>query len=144
MRGVEGVYRFLNRVWRLAIDDRSEELKLGAAVQDVEPDKETRRILHQTVKRVTEDLDKMSFNTAIAAMMEFTNHLTPQTVRPRSVLKTFVLLLSPFAPHLGEELWHALGETDTLAYEPWPTYDEALLKADEVEVPVQINGKLRA
>jgi leucyl-tRNA synthetase len=149
MRGVEGVYRFLNRVWRVAIDDRSEELKLGAAVQDVEPDKDTRRLLHQTIKRVTEDLDKMSFNTAIAAMMEFTNHLTPQTVRPRSVLKTFTLLLSPFAPHLAEELWQALnqhtdGNRRSLAYEPWPTYDESLLKADTVEIPVQINGKLRA
>src|SRR6202166_2416694 len=76
-------------------------------------------------------------------MMEFTNHLTPQPVRSRFVLKTFTLLLSPFAPHLAEELWHALGQTDTLAYEPWPTYDEALLKADEIEIPVQVNGKLR-
>jgi leucyl-tRNA synthetase len=143
MRGVEGVFRFLNRAWRLAVDDRTEEMTLVDAVQDVEPDKETRRLLHQTVKRVTQDLDAMSFNTAIAAMMEFTNHLTRQSVRPCSVLKTFVLLLSPFAPHLAEELWRALGQTQTLAYEPWPTYDETLLKADEVEVPVQINGKLR-
>jgi leucyl-tRNA synthetase len=150
MRGVEGVYRFLGRVWRLAIDDRSEDMKLLAAVQDVEPEKETRRFLHQTIKRVTEDLDKLSFNTAIAAMMEFTNHLTPQPVRPRSVLKTFTLLLSPFAPHLAEELWRALNRRhggtppETLAYEPWPAYEEALLKADTVEIPVQINGKLRA
>jgi leucyl-tRNA synthetase len=85
----------------------------------------------------------MSFNTAIAAMMEFSNHLTRQTVRPRSVLRTFVLILSPFAPHLAEELWEALGGMQTLAYEPWPGYDESLLKADEIEVPVQINGKLR-
>src|SRR5205807_240996 len=100
---------------------------------------------------VTEDLDKLSFNTAIAAMMEFTNHLTPQAVRPRSVLKAFTLLLNPFAPHLAEELWHALTcppegkrQPGTLAYEPWPTYDESLLKADTVEIPVQVNGKLRA
>jgi leucyl-tRNA synthetase len=151
MRGVEGVYRFLNRVWRLAIDDRSEGMKLLPAVQDAEPDKETKRLLHQTIKRVTEDLDKLSFNTAIAAMMEFTNHLTPKTERPRSVLKTFTLLLNPFAPHLAEELWHALNTPGTnerqpasLAYEPWPSYDESLLKADEVEIPVQINGKVRA
>ncbi len=143
MRGVEGVYRFLNRVWRLAIDDRSEALKLQDAVQDTQPDKETRRILHLTIKRVTEELDKLSFNTAIAAMMELTNHLTPLSVKPRSVLETFTLLLAPFAPHLAEELWSALGHPQTLAYEAWPTYDEALLQADEVEVPVQINGKLR-
>jgi leucyl-tRNA synthetase len=144
MRGVEGVYRFLSRVWRLAIDDRAEETKAAPAVQDIEPDRATRRLLHQTIKRVTDDLESMSFNTAIAAMMEFTNHLTQQPARPRSVLRTFVLLLSPFAPHLAEELWQALGGTATLAYEPWPSYDASLLKADEVEVPVQVNGKLRA
>ncbi|HZZ82444.1 MAG TPA: class I tRNA ligase family protein [Gemmataceae bacterium] len=144
MRGVEGVYRFLNRVWRLVIDDRHESIVLLAAVQDVEPDKETLRILHETIKRVTNDLDTMSFNTAISAMMELTNHLTKQTVRPKSVLKTFMLLLAPFAPHLAEEIWSALGGTTTLAYEPWPSFDESLLKADTIEVPVQINGKVKA
>jgi leucyl-tRNA synthetase len=145
MRGVEGVSRFLNRVWRLAIDDRSEEIKLSEAVQDIEPDKETLRLLHQTIKRVTDDLNGMAFNTAISGMMEFTNHLTRQTVRPRSVLRTFTLLLAPFAPHLAEELWQALdGGTETLAYQPWPSYDPELLKSDTVEVPVQINGKLRS
>ena len=144
MRGVEGVYRFLNRVWRLALDDRHEAVKLLDAVQDVEPDKETLRLLHHTIERVTKDLDTMSFNTAISAMMEFTNHLTKQTVRSRSVLKTFVLILSPFAPHLAEELWHAMGNAKSLAYEPWPSYDPSLLKADTVEVPVQVNGKLKS
>jgi leucyl-tRNA synthetase len=144
MRGVEGVYRFLNRVWRLYIDDRAETMKLADSVQDVPPDKETLRKLHQTIQRVTADLNSMSFNTAIAAMMEFSNHLTRQTVRPRSVLELFVLLLSPFAPHLAEELWHTLGHDRTLAHETWPTYDEALTKAEEVEVPVQVNGKLRS
>jgi leucyl-tRNA synthetase len=144
MRGVEGVYRFLNRVWRLFIDDRAENLTLADTVQEVAPDRETLRKLHQTIRRVTADLDSMSFNTAIAAMMEFSNHLTKQSVRPRSVLNTFVLLLGPFAPHLAEELWHALGHPQTLAYEPWPTYDVALTKADEIEVPVQVNGKLRS
>jgi leucyl-tRNA synthetase len=144
MRGVEGVHRFLSRVWRLIIDDRAEDMKLAEGVKDVEPDKETRRKLHQTIKKVTEDLDSMGFNTAIAAMMEFSNHLTKQAVRPRSVLNTFVLLLSPFAPHLAEELWHALGHKDTLAYEHWPSYDEALTQLEEKEVPIQVNGKLRS
>ncbi len=143
MRGVEGVYRFLNRVWRLFIDERSEEMKLSESVQDVSADRDTLRRLHLTIQKVTDDLEGMRFNTAIAAMMEFTNHLTGQTVRPRSVLRTFVLLLSPFAPHIAEELWGTLGNTGTLAYEPWPAYDSALIKADEIEVPVQINGKLR-
>jgi leucyl-tRNA synthetase len=143
MRGVEGVFRFLNRVWRLVIDDRAETTKVNDTVQDVEPDAETRRRLHQAIKKVTDDLDNMSFNTAISAMMEFTNHLTPLTVRPKSGLKTFMLLLAPFAPHIAEELWQALGGQATLAYEAWPSYDAALLKADTIEVPIQINGKLR-
>ncbi len=144
MRGVEGVYRFLSRVWRLFIDDRAETVRLDKSVQDVEPDRDTLRKLHQTIQKVTDDLDGMRFNTAIAAMMEFSNHLTKLEVRPRSVLEPFVLLLAPFAPHLTEELWHTLGHPKTLAYEPWPKFDPALTKADEIEVPVQINGKLRA
>src|SRR5262249_6790603 len=131
---------------RLAIDDRSEDMKLLEAVKDVEPDKETQRILHETIKRVSDDLEAMAFNTAISAMMELTNHLTRQTGRPRSVLKTLMLLLAPFAPHLAEEMWRALtgsASANTLAYEPWPSYDEKLLRADTIEVPVQINGKLR-
>src|SRR5262249_38898682 len=105
MRGVEGVYRFLGRVWRAIVDERAEELKLNDAVKEVEPDRETLRLLHVTIAKVTDDLNGMRFNTAIAAMMEFTNHLTKLTVRPRSVLPPFVLLLSPFAPHIAEELW---------------------------------------
>jgi leucyl-tRNA synthetase len=144
MRGVEGVYRFLGRVWRLAIDDRADEIRLNESVQPCEPDRETLRKLHQTIKKVTEDLNGMRFNTAISAMMELANHLTKLEIRPRSVLQSFVLLLSPFAPHLGEELWAALGHRSTLAYEPWPKYDEALRREDTIEVPVQVNGKLRS
>jgi leucyl-tRNA synthetase len=143
MRGVEGVYRFLGRVWRLYIDDRAEQVKLNESVQDVPADRETLRQLHRTIQRVTEDLDGMRFNTAIAAMMELTNHLTPMSVRPRSVLEPFVLLLAPFAPHLAEEMWHALGNNQSLAYEAWPNYDPALLAVDEIEVPVQMNGKVK-
>jgi leucyl-tRNA synthetase len=144
MRGVEGVYRFLSRVWRLFIDDRAEEVGLAEAVRDVPPDRETLRRLHQTIEKVTRDLDDLRFNTAIAAMMEFSNHLNKLEARPRSVLEPFVLLLSPFAPHLAEELWRALGHPETLAYEPWPTFDPALTRADEIEVPVQVNGKVRS
>ena len=111
-------------------------------------DADTLRKLHHTIQRVTDDLDRMSFNTAISAMMELTNHLTPLAVRPRSVLKTFMLLLAPFAPHLAEEIWQALGGggpdgPKTLAYEPWPTVDPKLLVDESVEIPVQINGKVR-
>ncbi|HLJ94561.1 MAG TPA: leucine--tRNA ligase [Gemmataceae bacterium] len=144
MRGVEGVYRFLGRVWRLVIDDRADTLKLAAAVTADEPDRETQRLVHQTIKKVTEDLDAMRFNTAISAMMEFSNHVMKLERRPRSALETLVLLLSPFAPHLAEELWSALGHPHTLAYEPWPCFEEALTRAEEIEIPVQINGKLRS
>jgi leucyl-tRNA synthetase len=144
MRGVDGVYRFLGRVWRLLIDDRAEQVQLADAVRDVPADAVTLRRLHQTIRKVTDDLDGMRFNTAIAAMMEFANHLTKQEVRPRSVLETFVLLLSPFAPHVSEELWAALGHKETLAYEPWPAYDEALTREETIEVPVQVNGKVRS
>jgi leucyl-tRNA synthetase len=144
MRGVEGVYRFLGRVWRLFIDDRAETMKLADSVRDVPADRTVQRKLHQTIQKVTEDLEGMRFNTAISAMMEFTNYVTPLPERPRSVLEPFVLLLSPFAPHLAEELWRTLGHKETLAYEPWPKFDPALTKEDEVEIPIQINGKLRA
>jgi leucyl-tRNA synthetase len=144
MHGVKGVYRFLDRVWRLFIDERAEEVKLASAVRDIEPDRETLRMLHQTIQRVTEDLEGMRFNTAIAAMMELTNHLTGLEQRPRKVLETFVLILSPFAPHLAEELWRTLGHEKTLAYEPWPPYDPALTREDTIEIPIQVNGKLRS
>jgi leucyl-tRNA synthetase len=143
MNGVVGVYKFLARAWRLIVDD-GEEFKLNHTVTDVAPDKDTLRVLHRTIQKVTEDTDGLRFNTAIAAMMEFVNHVTKLEVRPRGVVEPFVLLLAPYAPHVAEELWRALGHSNTLAYEPWPTFDPALTKQDEIEVPVQVNGKLKA
>jgi leucyl-tRNA synthetase len=143
MAGVDGIYRFLGRVWRLVADDRADDVQLNAAVQDVPATPEQTRILHKTIKAVTDDIDRLQFNTAISRMMEFTNELTGHDVRPKSVLSPFVLLLSPFAPHLAEELWQLLGHENTLAYEPWPQYDAALLEDAEVEVAVQVNGKVR-
>jgi leucyl-tRNA synthetase len=142
-KSVEGVYRFLTRAWRLIVDE-GEELKLAPAVTDDAPDRDTLRVLHQTIQKVTKDTDGLSFNTAIAAMMEFVNHVTKLTARPKAVLEPFVLLLAPCAPHVAEELWRVLGHTDTLAYEPWPAFDAELAKDDEIEVPVQVNGKLKA
>ncbi len=144
MSGVEGISRFLARVWRMIADDRADEVVLNPAVQDIEPNDDQLRILHKTIKAVTEDLDRLSFNTAISRMMEFTNEISPQDPRPKSILEAFVLLLSPFGPHLAEELWQLLGHGDTLAYQPWPQYDESKMAESTIEVPVQINGKLRA
>ncbi|MGH7129126.1 MAG: class I tRNA ligase family protein, partial [Planctomycetaceae bacterium] len=144
MSGVEGVYRFLGRVWRMIVDERSDEVRLSEAVQEIEPTEDQQRILHKTIKAVTEDIEKLSFNTAISRMMEFTNEISRHEPRPKAVLEPFVLLLSPFAPHVAEELWQLLGHDDTLAYESWPQYDERLIAEATVEVPVQVNGKLRA
>ncbi len=143
MEGVNGVFGFLNRAWRMIMDEFAMENRLNAAVSDEAPTTEQSRVLHKTIKAVTEDIAKLSFNTAIARMMEFTNYFTKADRRPRAVLEPFVLLLSPFAPHISEELWQSLGHQNTLAYEPWPAYDESLLIESEVEIPVQINGKLR-
>jgi leucyl-tRNA synthetase len=143
MDGVSGVRNFLDRVWRLIIDDRAETTQLNSAVQNIAPTIEQNRIVHKTIKAVTNDAEQMSFNTAIARMMEFTNYFFKEDVRPKEAMEKLVLLLSPFAPHLAEELWQVLGNAKTLAYEPWPSYDEAMLKQDTIEVPVQVNGKLR-
>ncbi|HTN73893.1 MAG TPA: leucine--tRNA ligase [Pirellulaceae bacterium] len=144
MQGVSGVRGFLDRAWRLIVDDRAETTVINAAVQDVAATDEQTRMLHRTIHAVTRDLERMGFNTSIARLMEFVNFFTKQSIRPKSILEKFVLLLSPLAPHLAEELWELLGHTQTLAYEPWPTYDEKWLKSDTLEVPVQVNGKLRA
>ncbi len=143
MKGVEGVYRFLGRAWRMVVDHEAEELTLDARVRDVELTPEQAKVVARTVAGVTSDLDGMRFNTAIAKLMEFVNYFTAQEARPKAAMEAFTLLLAPFAPHLGEELWELLGHGQTLAYEPWPSHDPALLKDEEIEIPVQINGKVR-
>jgi len=144
MDGVKGVRGFLDRAWRMVIDDRADAVRVAAAVQDVEPTLEQNRVLHKTIHAVTRDVEQMSFNTAIARMMEFVNHFSRLDVRPKRAMESFALVLSPFAPHLAEELWQALGHERTLAFEPWPACDEAFLKDDVIDLPVQVNGKLRA
>jgi leucyl-tRNA synthetase len=144
MQGVNGVYNFLGRAWRLIVDDHAADLALNAAVTDDAPSAEGQRVVHRTIKAVTEDVGKLSFNTAIARMMEFVNYFTKQDRRPRSCMESFVLLLSPFAPHIAEELWSTLGHGDSLAYAAWPAYEESFLEESTVELPVQINGKVRA
>ena len=139
--GVEGVTRFLDRVWRLMVDEAG---GLCRAVSDASPASNHLRLLHQTIKKVTEDLDELRFNTAIAQMMVFTNEMTKLDARPRTLLEPFVLLLSPFAPHLCEELWARLGKTPSLAYESWPAYDRAFVVAERLTIPIQVNGKLRS
>jgi leucyl-tRNA synthetase len=169
-RGVEGVYRFLGRVWRLFIDSASETeyeqtqttagdrgelldlIKLSATIQDVQPSTEHLKCLHACIRKVSEDLDSMRFNTAISAMMVFVNEAITWQVRPTKVMRVFLQLLAPFAPHITEELWSKLNPPASssdasirasLSYSPWPEYDPALLVEDSMEIPVQVNGKLR-
>ena len=186
-RGVEGVYRFLGRVWRLFVDEASETefeqaettadcsrpalrdesadsraltsaaakllqiIKLDEVIKDVQPTPAQLKTLHACIKKVTEDLDGMRFNTAISAMMVFVNDAITWETKPVSVLREFLILLAPFAPHLAEELWERLHVSrithhtpvPNLVYAAWPKFDPALLVESEIEIPVQVNGKLR-
>ena len=144
MTGVNGVRNFLDRVWRMIVDDKAEELVLNSAIGNHEPTDDQIRTLHKTIKAVTKDIETLSFNTAISRMMEFVNFFTKQTERPQSLMEPFVLLLAPFAPHLCEELWKLLGHDDTLTYEKWPAFDEALTVDSTVEIPIQIMGKIKS
>jgi leucyl-tRNA synthetase len=172
-KGVEGVYRFLGRVWRLFVDEKSEVefeqaettateaqrhrdllnlIKLSSAIKDTQPTSAQLKSLHACIKKVTEDLDGMRFNTAISAMMVFVNDAMTWETKPVSALREFLILLQPFAPHIAEELWEKLNIQHPtsnvqhpihLSYAPWPRFDPALLVESEIEIPVQVNGKLR-
>jgi leucyl-tRNA synthetase len=170
-QGVAGVYKFLGRVWRLFVDEKSETefeqiettkeqsnkelleiLKLSSSIKETPATPAQLKTLHAAIKKVTEDLDGLRFNTAISALMVFVNDAIAWETKPVSVLLEFLILLQPFAPHLAEELWEKLNiEHSTsniqhriaLAYANWPKFDPALLVENEIEIPVQVNGKLR-
>jgi leucyl-tRNA synthetase len=182
-KGVEGVYRFLGRVWRLFVDETSETefeqaettaeaqrrrelldlIHLDSAVKDIAATPAQLKTLHACIKKVTEDLDTLRFNTAISALMVFVNEAMSWETKPVTVLRDFLILLQPFAPHLAEELWFKIqsskfnvteaggnktlnlkpGTLNSLSYQPWPKFDPALLIESEMEIPVQVNGKLR-
>ncbi len=144
MNGVGGVRNFLDRVWRMIVDAKSDDLVLNGSLTDEPCDEDQLRVLHQTIKKVTEDTQSMSFNTAIARMMEFTNHFTRSEKRPKDAMRTFLVLLSPYAPHVCEELWKLLGSATSIATESWPEWDAASLVESSIEIPIQINGKIRA
>jgi leucyl-tRNA synthetase len=167
-KGVEGVYRFLGRVWRLFVDEASETefeqaettakeqgsrqlldlIKLNSAIKDTPPTPAQLKTLHACIKMVTGELDGLRFNTAISAMMVFVNDAITWETKPVSVLREFLILLAPFAPHITEELWSKLSTLNpqpstSLSYAPWPKFDPALLVESVIEIPVQVNGKLR-
>ena len=184
-KNVEGVYRFLGRVWRLFVDEKSETefeqaetlaakehkehiellnlIRLDSSIKDVAATPAQLKTLHACIKKVTEDLDALRFNTAISALMVFVNEAMTWETKPVSALRDFLILLQPFSPHLAEELWLKvqsskfkvaaagedktlnveLGTLNSLPYQPWPKFDPALLVESEIEIPVQVNGKLR-
>jgi leucyl-tRNA synthetase len=133
-QGIEGVNRFLGKIWSIF-----EPMD----IVNCEPDEETNILLHKTIKKVTEDIENFSFNTGISAMMIFINHLIKKPQKPKLILETFLLLVAPYAPHLAEELWEMLGHKTSIFYEKWPCFDPMLVKDKMVEIPVQVNGKLR-
>lgn len=139
-KGLEGSRRFLDRVYRLIIDEATGEVK--STVKD-EANEDLVRVYHQTVKKVTEDFENLHFNTAISQMMIFLNAAKDQQVLPLAYAKGFIQLLAPLAPHLMEEIWEKLGETESIQHAEWPTFDEALTVESQVEIVIQINGKLK-
>jgi leucyl-tRNA synthetase len=167
-RSVEGVYRFLGRVWRLFIDEQSHtqfeqdctadparsahffaQLRLAPAIKEAEPTRAQLKTLHACIQKVTEDLDNLRFNTAISALMVFVNDALTWETKPVAILREFLVLLQPFAPHVAEELWSKLPPASpavsphSMAYAPWPQFNPALLIEDTIEVPVQVNGTVR-
>ncbi|MEO0475131.1 MAG: class I tRNA ligase family protein [Planctomycetota bacterium] len=136
---IVGVHRFLNRLWRVVFNEDTGEIR----VVDEAPSEELDRKVHATVKRATESMEAMQFNVAIAAMIELNNELVKQDAPPRHAVETLVQLLGPIAPHFAEEIWSKLGHEQYLADADWPTWDEAKLVEDTIEMPVQVNGKLR-
>jgi leucyl-tRNA synthetase len=149
MRGVEGVSRFLARVWRLFMtENQAGGWELSAKIKESDADKAQQKMTHATIKKVTEDIESFSFNTAISQMMIFVNAFTGAETIPLPSIRTFLVLLSPFAPHIASELWEKLNAKFTnargdITEKEWPKHDERLLVEDEVEIVLQINGKVR-
>ncbi len=138
-QGVQGVRRFLERIYRLVFDEQTGEL----VAEDIEVSEDLKKSLHKTIKKVTEDIEALSFNTAISQMMILTNDLYKAKQKPKALLKDLSVLLMPFAPHLAEEIWKALGGEGYASKAEWPSYDESLVKEDTVSIGVQVNGKMR-
>ena len=144
MKGVEGVSRFLARVWRLMMtENQGGDWELSPAVQEIEPTRAQQKILHATIKKVTDDIETLAFNTAISQMMIFVNAFTNAEIVPAFAMRTFLVLLNPFAPHIASELWQQLKSPGEITNQMWPAYDENFLIEDEIDIVLQVNGKVR-
>src|SRR5690606_30373888 len=137
--GVEGTYRFLSRVWRLFIGENGE---LSAKITDDASDEAFKRVWHKTVKKVTEDYEHLRFNTAISQLMIFVNEAYKAEKLPRQAMEHFVQLIAPITPHIAEELWERLGHQGGISYVPWPQYDEQYTVDEEIEIAIQVKGKI--
>ncbi|PIR73071.1 MAG: leucine--tRNA ligase, partial [Candidatus Nealsonbacteria bacterium CG10_big_fil_rev_8_21_14_0_10_36_23] len=135
--GVKGVFRFLERVWRLNSKIKSQKSKLQLKNQKLE------RLIHKTIKKIDEDLENTKFNTAVSALMILVNEMEKEQAIPITYYQSLLILLSPFAPHITEELWHQLGHEDSIHNQVWPKYDSKLVKEETITLIVQINGKVR-
>jgi leucyl-tRNA synthetase len=138
--GLDGSRRFLDRIWRLMVEENGE---LNPKIRPYDEASNLDKIYHQTVKKVTEDYEGLRFNTAISQMMVFINEAYKSTVLPKAYMEGFVKILAPVCPHLAEELWQKLDHVDTISYQAWPAYDEAKLVDEEVEIVIQVNGKVK-
>ncbi|HUS26875.1 MAG TPA: class I tRNA ligase family protein, partial [Kofleriaceae bacterium] len=141
--GVQGTRRFLDRVWRLLIDPETDTLTSKVSADAATDNKDLERALHAAIKKVTGAVADLRFNTAISEMMVFVNEATKATTVPREWFESFVKILSPFAPHLAEEIWQRMGHTTSITYAPWPAFDEAKLARDTMMIAIQVTGKLR-
>jgi len=144
-RDIVGYYRFLQRLWRNLTDESTGASRVIDTGPGASTDDDTRRLLHRTIETVAADYEGLRFNTAVAKLIELNNHLTKTMGDgiPREVAEPLVLMMAPITPHVAEELWARLGHTTSLAYEPFPVADPALLVEDTVEYPVQVNGRVR-
>jgi leucyl-tRNA synthetase len=138
--GLDGSRRFLDRIWRLMVEENG---SLTPKIQATKKTSSLERVYHQTVKKVTEDYEGLRFNTAISQMMVFVNEAYKTPVLPKAYMEGFVKMLAPVVPHIAEELWEKLGHSGTITYEAWPAYDEAKLVDAEVEIVIQVNGKVK-
>ncbi len=136
--GIEGSFRFLRKVWNLFTNDENQLI-----VTDATPNADELRVLHQTILKVQEDIQNLSFNTTVAQYMKFVNEAQRLKTSSRTVLEQFLVVLSPFAPHICEEIWQMLGHADSIATAPWPVYDEKHVAVSSIDYPIQVNGKLR-
>ena len=141
-KGLQGCYRFINKLWSIISDD--EGFLSSKISNDVEPDKETLFLHHQTIKKLGEDIESLHFNTAVSQLMIYCNHLQKYDSIPKDLIEDLSIIICPFVPHLSEEFWSLLGHSDSITYESWPDYDKNLIELDEVTIAVQVNGKLRA